>query len=117
MLNKNGEMKMTYKIKITVFKRFIPEEIFGKEMFKPDGRKIVACSVFKEGQEIIIEDIFTNQPIEFKCSWAWHDLYKDISVLSSGGDFNHTDPGITYTACRDGMRPVIFKIERIANDK
>ncbi|NHJ39089.1 MAG: TIGR04076 family protein [Asgard group archaeon] len=117
MLSKNGEIKMPYKIKITVIKRFNPKEIFGKEMFHPDGRKIIACSVFDEGQEIIIDDLFTNQPNEFKCNWAWHDLYKDISVLSSGGDFNHTDPGITYTACRDGMRPVIFKIERITDNK
>ena len=104
---------MAKKIKITIIKRFSPEEIFGKEMFYPDGRKMVACSAFKEGQEIIIEDVFTNQPSEFKCSWAWHDLFKDISVLSSGGDFKHTEPGITYTACRDGMRSVIFKLERL----
>ena len=104
---------VTYPIKITVLKKFSPEDVFGKETFYPDGRKMCACSVFNENQEIIIKNNFANQPDDFKCSWAWHDLFKDISVLSSGGDFKHTVKGITFTSCRDGMRPVIFKLERL----
>lgn len=108
---------MAHKVKITVFRRFSPEEIFGKETFYPDGRKMVACPLFKDGQEIIVKTIYADPPEDFKCSWGWNDLFKDISVLSCGGDFMHTEPKITYTTCRDGMKPVIFKLERIEDDE
>ncbi|MFX0065920.1 MAG: TIGR04076 family protein [Candidatus Hermodarchaeota archaeon] len=98
---------------MTVIKRFSPEDVFGHEMSYPEGRKMAQCPNFEDGQEIIIETIYADPPEEFKCSWAWNDLFKDLSVLSCGGDFRHTDPKITYTTCRDGMKPVVFKLERI----
>jgi uncharacterized repeat protein (TIGR04076 family) len=104
---------MSFKVKITVIKKFSPKDIFGEEKSYPDGRKMNTCPHFEVGQEIIIPTIYSDQPEEFKCSWGWNDLFKDISVLSCGGDFRHTEPKVTYTACRDGMKPVIFKLERI----
>ncbi|MFX1253294.1 MAG: TIGR04076 family protein [Promethearchaeota archaeon] len=106
-------MSKTYPVKITVIKRFSPEDVFGHEMSYPEGRKMAQCPNFEDGQEIMIETIYADPPEEFKCSWAWNDLFKDLSVLSCGGDFRHTDPKITYTTCRDGMKPVVFKLERI----
>ena len=48
------------------------------------------------------------------CGWAWRDLYKDLAVISKGGDFDPwVNKGEMYTACTDGIRPVSFKLERL----
>jgi uncharacterized repeat protein (TIGR04076 family) len=104
-------MKMA-SVKITVIKRFSPEEVFNHEMTFPDGRFIPRCPVFEDGQEIIVESILGPRPEEF-CGWGWHDLFKDFSVIASGGNFEHVGTNVMYTSCRDGMRPVVFKLERI----
>ena len=108
-------MSKHYPIKITIQKRFSSEEVFGQEHHYPDGRKSTLCPHFKEGQEIIVDHVYTDLPTDWPCSWAWMDLWKDMSVLSLGGDFAHTEPRITYTTCRDGTKPVVFKLERIEN--
>jgi hypothetical protein len=33
-----------------------------------------------------------------------------------GGDYNWPEAGITYQPCGDGLRPIIFKIEKM-NDQ
>ncbi len=98
------------KIKISVIRRFSPEEVFGQEMKTPTGKVITVCSSFEEGQEFIVEDL--NKPDNF-CGWAWYDIYKDISTLTFGGEHSWTDPNVMYTSCTDGMRPVCFKLERL----
>jgi uncharacterized repeat protein (TIGR04076 family) len=98
-------------VKITVIKRFSPEEVFNEQMTFPDGRIIPRCPVFEDGQEIIIESIFGSKPDEF-CGWGWHDLFKDLSVIACGGNFEHIGTNVMYTSCRDGLRPVVFKLER-----
>jgi len=53
-----------------------------------------------------------DKPEKF-CGWAWRDIYKDVSVLAFGGDFDWTKPGVAITCCTDGNRPVVFKLERM----
>ncbi|NPD88814.1 MAG: TIGR04076 family protein [Asgard group archaeon] len=97
-------------IKITVLKMLNPKEVFGKEIKNPEGKTVPTCSAFEEGQEFLIEKL--NKPENF-CGWAWRDIYKDLSVLDFGGDFSWSEPNQAITCCTDGMRPVIFKLERL----
>jgi uncharacterized repeat protein (TIGR04076 family) len=101
------------KVKITIFKRVDPEVIFdGDVPIAPTGTKYQKCGLGNEGKEFIVE---TNlrRPEGF-CSWAWRDIYKDVSVLAHGGDFyDWIERGKMYTCCTDGIRPVSFLLERI----
>jgi uncharacterized repeat protein (TIGR04076 family) len=45
---------------------------------------------------------------------AWHDIYRNLTLLRSGGNVPWMEQaGITRTSCTDGLRPVIFKLGRI----
>ena len=100
------------QIKITVIRTFRPEEVFGHEMKYPNGKVVTPCDHegLSEGKEWVVENL--EKPDNF-CGWAWQDLYKDLCILSFGGDHFWSEPGVTYTACSDGMRPVCFKLERL----
>lgn len=100
------------KIKITVLKRVSPEVIFdGNVPPKPDGGKYTVCTAFEDGQEFIANGL--EKPEGF-CSWAWRDIFKDLSVLLFGGSFHPwVDHGKQITCCTDGIRPVSFVLERI----
>jgi uncharacterized repeat protein (TIGR04076 family) len=65
------------KIKITVVKRFHPKDVFGKDYVTPAGKTATECQSFKDDQEFIVEK--GKMPDGF-CTWAWYDLYKDLSV-------------------------------------
>ena len=100
------------KIKITVIRTFSPEEVFGQEMKYPNGKVVTPCdhNGLSKGKEWVVENL--EKPENF-CGWAWQDLYKDLCILSFGGDHFWSEPDVTYTACSDGMRPVCFKLERL----
>ena len=102
------------KVKITVFKRVDPSVIFdGKVPNRPGtDEPYTVCSAFEEGQVFYSE---SGEKPEGFCSWAWRDIYKDMSVLNFGGNFweNWMKPGEMLTCCTDGVRPVSFKLERI----
>ncbi|MFW9876782.1 MAG: TIGR04076 family protein [Candidatus Thorarchaeota archaeon] len=98
------------KIKISVIKRFSPEDVFGHEYKTPVGKVIEKCH-FEDGQEWISED---GEMPEGFCGWAWTDLARSIHVLRFGGNFKFwAEDGIMYDTCSDGVRPVCFKLERI----
>lgn len=97
------------KIKITVIKRFSPEDVFGHEYKTPTGKVVEKCS-FEDGQEWISEN---GEMPEGFCGWAWIDLARSINVLQFGGDFKDRAEGTAYDTCSDGVRPVCFKLERI----
>ena len=98
------------KLKITVLRRFKPEEVF-KE--KPIGYgELGPCEVYKDGQEFIVEA--DGEMPEGFCGWAWDDIYKDVQTLRFHGDFQwFTEEGASVNCCTDGLRPVVFRIERI----
>ena len=103
------------KLKITVLKKTDTKQILGDN--HPDGQAIQACSMFEEGQEFIVGE-GGDMPEGF-CHWAWDDLYKVITTLMYGGDFPWMNKaaGTSVSCCTDGLRPVIFKIERIQQDR
>ena len=97
-------------IRITVLKKFNPKDVFGHEITYPRGEIVPTCYVFEEGEEFVIENL--EKPEKF-CGWGWKTVVKDIAILDAGDDVSWTEPGVIYTCCTDGARPVSFKLERI----
>jgi uncharacterized repeat protein (TIGR04076 family) len=100
-----------YKVKITVLRRFHPSEVFERSPVTPVHQHFEACGLFRDGQEFIVEDL--KMPEGF-CTSAWVSMYGNIQLLSFGGDLPwFKEKGVAVNCCIDGLRPVIFKLERI----
>ena len=97
--------------RITVLRRTINRDLMDDYLREGRG-KSERCQVFREGQEILIEG-FPLRPDGF-CDWAWADIHKDIMAVMFGGNYPWIrQPGTAITCCTDGLRPVIFKVERV----
>ncbi len=71
-----------------------------------------ACDLFEDGQEFLLDD-FPTIPEGF-CDWAWADIQRDVIGVAMGAEYPWIkDPGLLISCCTDGLRPVIFKIERV----
>jgi uncharacterized repeat protein (TIGR04076 family) len=102
-------MPIVRKIRITVVKRFSPSEIFAEIPVTP-VRSMDACELFSDGQEFIAEG---EMPKGF-CASAWASIYPNIRLLALGGNVpGYEEEGVAFSPCIDGLRPVIFKMERI----
>ncbi len=99
------------KVKITVLRRFKPSEVFKTSPVTPVNPP-EACGRYIDGQEFIVfEDL--RMPEGF-CASAWNSIYCNIKILSFGGNLPwFKEKGVTINCCIDGLRPVIFKLERI----
>lgn len=83
------------------------------ELFKKHAIDSVTplCTRVKVGEEFISKGM--QMPEKF-CSWAWADIQRDVVHLSLGGDFPWIrQKGVMISCCTDGLRPVIFKLERL----
>jgi uncharacterized repeat protein (TIGR04076 family) len=100
-----------HNVKITVIKRFEPSEVFEESPVTPAG-PFGGCEDFEEGQEFILdEDILV--PDGF-CQSAWNTIYGTIRTLAFGGDLPwYKEKGVAVVCCDDGLRPVVFKLERM----
>ena len=100
-----------HKLKISVIKRTDPKEIFDVYPVK-ERDWFVPCGVYEDGQEFIIEE---NQRMpEGFCQSAWIAIYPTVRTLGFGGNLPFfEEEGVSISCCTDGMRPVVFKIERI----
>ena len=104
-------MKNMYEVRITVLKRFDPQEVFEKSPATP-AEPMGICKVFEDGQEFISEG--GGIPEGFPCISAWFSLYPFVMTLSFGGNLPwFEEKGISINCCPDGLRPVIYKLERI----
>ena len=105
-------MKSWKKAKITVVKKFVSDDLVDE--FVVEEKKVKGfgvCDAFELGQEYILEK--PNKPDGF-CSWAWADINRDIVAIMGGADFHWINKeGVSIASCTDGLRPVVFKIERI----
>ena len=100
------------KIKITAIKQFSPKDIIGEDFIRENGQKIEKCGYGQEGRSWIMENDW-SMPEGF-CHHAFFGLYKNISVLRNEGNFSSwTGKDKIYTCCPDGIRPVVFLVERI----
>lgn len=103
-------MAEEHKVKITVLRRFDPSEVFETSpvtLLKPIGK----CELFRDGQEFIVEK--GRMPQGF-CGSAWHTIYPNVRTLTFGGDLPfHKETDTAINCCQDGLRPVVFKLQRI----
>lgn len=100
------------KCKITVIKKIINSDL-AKAYCQ---NEVSTCPCFTEGQEFVTE---IEKPSNF-CDWAWTDILKFVTVLLAGGNFSKDifedwmqDENTMITCCTDGIRPVVFKLEKI----
>ena len=98
--------------KITVLKKMY-DVALAQEYFRPEllGGP---CDLFEVGQEFIVGEL-GHRPPDFACDWAWNDLQKALTALTLDGDLSRwmKDAGTFVTCCTDGIKPVVFKLERI----
>lgn len=100
---------MRSPVKITVEKRLSNEGLIEKYGVGVE----LLCGAVEEGQEFIVKDL--KMPEGF-CAWAWADIQRDVVALALGGNFPWIkDEGVTISCCTDGFRPVVFKLERLAD--
>jgi uncharacterized repeat protein (TIGR04076 family) len=103
-------MVKLHKVKITVLKRYRPSEVFAKSPATP-VTPMGACELLKNNQKFIVEDL--KMPNGF-CTSAWVSIYGNVRLLAFGGNLPwFKEKGIAVNCCIDGLRPVIFKLERI----
>lgn len=99
------------KVKITVLKTSFDQDLareYGAEGLTP-------CPMHKVGQVFFAD---YSKPEHF-CDEAWKAIYQYAFALAHGegkalfyyGDWIRK-PGIAICSCNDGLRPVIFKLER-----
>lgn len=96
------------RCKITILKTTIMEDLVPKYVKEPD---YTSCPVFKEGQTFVTKGIFGNEMPDGFCAQAWQGLVMPVNVLIGGGKVLGFDD-VHITCCNDGLRPVIFKVER-----
>lgn len=98
------------KVKITVVKKMTTKEVFGKELTDEVKAGVNVCQKLNEGQEFIYDG---NVPEGF-CQWAWHDIQREVYHIGLGNSYPWMlKQAQLYSSCTDGLRPVIFKIEKI----
>jgi len=105
------KMAKRNKVKITVLRRFDPSEVFEKSPATPIN-PLKACELLKDDQEFLVGESL-KMPEGF-CTSAWNSLYGNVRTLAFGGNFPwFKEKGVAISCCIDGLRPVVFKLERI----
>lgn len=107
--NKKESQEM--KIKITVLRKMLNKDFAEKYC----QETVTHCPVFKEGQELIYNHFGDgNKPVGF-CEHAWNDIYPTVMTLASKGTYAGwmKNDGENIVCCTDGIRPVVFKVERL----
>ena len=101
------------KIKVTVLKRLSMADVHpqGEGRAAPGFEPL--CAMFQEGDEFIV-DISAGPPQDF-CQSAFDDIFRYISGLRFGANYPWmARQGTATVCCTDGLRPVIFFLERMA---
>lgn len=98
-----------YRCKITVLKCHFDKELAEKYIKSPD---FSPCPFMKEGDEFITTGVFGNEMPEGFCPMAWQAIVVQSSMLAGGGKVYGVDD-VHIACCNDGVRPVVFKLERI----
>jgi len=103
------------KVKITVIQVQNPKEIWGEKTPIEVSKSFGPCERHYEGQEFIVEESF-KMPEDF-CHWSWAGIHQAVRMLLFGGDYPWSiEKGSAVVCCNDGLRPVIYKLERIVEE-
>ncbi len=99
------------KCKITVLRRMFNED-FAKKYCQEE---VTLCPVFSDGQEFIYDHYGDGSKPKGFCEHAWHGIYQTVMILSCNGTMKGwmKEEKSNIVCCTDGIRPVVFKIERI----
>ena len=96
-----------HQVKITVLKKLFHQEFVDKYAYQPE--KWSPCNHFELGQEFVTSlEAPWEMPAGF-CGWAWADIQKLVYGMARGGQ------DVFVTCCTDGYRPIVFKLEKLAN--
>ena len=97
--------------KITVLKLMYNADLAGAYR-RPEIHK-GPCPFFSEGQEFVVQHL-GERPADFPCDWAWNDIHKILFAMQLGGKFSNwmVDENTFIACCTDGIKPVVFKLER-----
>ena len=100
-----------HKVRITIMRKFRPDEVFDEfPVTVPEEPR--DCEYFEKGQEMIVDENL-EMPDGF-CTVAWQSIFPTVRILSFGGNYPwFKEEGVAFNACIDGLRPVIFKLERV----
>ena len=101
------------KVKITVVKKVNIKDLYGENPPATFEESWITpeCDRFSVGQEFLVDS--HNCPPGF-CNWAFSDIQRDLVHILYGGYYPWMkEKGVAISCCTDGLRPVIFKIERI----
>lgn len=105
------ERKKRANCKITVLDTLYHEDLVKEYLLPEQWENYGVCYRHHVGQEFIVDSF--NKPEGF-CSWAWADIQRDIIAVMFNADFpTYKKPGTIIASCTDGLRPVIFRVERI----
>jgi uncharacterized repeat protein (TIGR04076 family) len=107
-------MKKNHKCKITVLRREYFQDLADEYLLDPSEGK---CHLFSDGQEIIVDHANCIPMIEGQfCAGAWDSISNYVYSALQGGavmkGWTH-DEKVMIACCNSGIRPVIFKLERI----
>lgn len=111
---------MNYQVKITVVKRGYEQDLAERFLENSQTGK---CPVFQEGQEFVVtRKNYNNFPYENHfCVAAWDVIKIKVYAALQGGDFYWKgwmkDQKQQILCCDDGVRPVVFLLEKIAQEE
>jgi uncharacterized repeat protein (TIGR04076 family) len=99
------------RTKITVLKTLYHEDL-ALEYRRPDVHR-GPCPFFVEGREFYTREM--EKPEGFNCDWAWNDLHKIVLGMMTRASYAQwmKDPNTFIACCTDGVKPVVFKVERV----
>ena len=107
---------MKYYVIITVMKREYYQDLADRFLARPETGK---CSRFEEGQEFLVtQKNYGRFPYEHSfCPGAWDVIKIKVYAALQGGDFYWNgwskSQDELLLCCDDGVRPVVFLLERI----
>ena len=92
-------------------KKFNLSDVFKKSPVAFVTPLAPVCGAVSDGQEFVVDDM--KMPEGF-CGSAWSVIRPDVMTLAHGGNFpGYKDKGVAMVCCTNGMRPVVFKLERV----
>ena len=99
------------RVKITVIRKVDMRDLWGAENLGTVVDFPPVCPFYQVGDEFMVEQ--TELPAGF-CVSAFHDIYRYIFSLRTGGNFSWmAKAGEAVVCCTDAFRPVVFRLERL----
>jgi len=104
-------MENWQKVKIKVLDKYLASNLIQEYVKEDQKAGFDLCDIVNVGDEFVLDE--PNMPEGF-CPWAWADINRDVISMMSGGSFPWIEKeGVAIASCTDGLRPVMFLIQRI----